>query len=76
MLTFQDALATILAATGVALLTDTVDTVKTGDPTRPLTSLVTTFLATAEVIARASSPQREKCTRAPSPSSGRASPAV
>jgi putative NIF3 family GTP cyclohydrolase 1 type 2 len=52
-LTIQDAIETIVAATAVAPLADTVDTVKTGDPTRPLTGIVTTFLATAEVIARA-----------------------
>jgi putative NIF3 family GTP cyclohydrolase 1 type 2 len=52
-LTIQDAIETIVAATDVAPLADTVDTVKTGDPTRPLTGIVTTFLATAEVIARA-----------------------
>jgi putative NIF3 family GTP cyclohydrolase 1 type 2 len=52
-LTIQDAIETIVAATDVAPLADTVDTVKTGDPTRPLTGIVTTFLATAEVVARA-----------------------
>ncbi len=37
-ITIQDAIDTILAATAVAPLSDTVDTVKTGDPARPLTS--------------------------------------
>ena len=37
-ITIQDAIDTILAAMAVAPLSDTVDTVKTGDPARPLTS--------------------------------------
>jgi putative NIF3 family GTP cyclohydrolase 1 type 2 len=52
-ITIQDAIDAILAATSVAPLPDTVDTVKTGDVTQPLTGVVTTFLATAAVIARA-----------------------
>lgn len=53
MVTIQDALDTILAATAVDTLPTTVDTVKTGDPRQPLTGIVTTFLATGVVIARA-----------------------
>jgi putative NIF3 family GTP cyclohydrolase 1 type 2 len=52
-LTIQDAIETIVGATAVAPLADTVDSVKAGDPARPLTSIVTTFLATAEVVVRA-----------------------
>ena len=51
--TIQEAIATILAALKVAPLPDTVDTVRTGDPTRPLTGVVTTFMATSAVITRA-----------------------
>ena len=52
-ITIQDAVDRILAATGVERLSMTVDTVKTGDPTQPLKGIVTTFLATGAVIARA-----------------------
>jgi putative NIF3 family GTP cyclohydrolase 1 type 2 len=52
-ITIQDAIETILSATSVAPLHDTVDTAKTGDVTRALTGIVTTFLATGAVIARA-----------------------
>jgi putative NIF3 family GTP cyclohydrolase 1 type 2 len=52
-LTIHDAIEIVVTATAVAPLADTVDTVKTGDPNRPLAGIVTTFLATAEVIARA-----------------------
>ncbi len=52
-MTIQDAIDTIVAAAGVALPPDTVDTVKTGDPAQPLTGIVTTFLATQTVIAHA-----------------------
>ena len=51
--TIQEAIDTIVAAANVALPPDTVDTVKAGDPTQPLTGIVTTFLATEAVIARA-----------------------
>ena len=53
VITIQDAIATILAATGVTPQAATVDTVKTGDPRQPLTGIVTTFLATGAVITRA-----------------------
>ncbi len=51
--TIQEAIETILSAVKVAPLPDTVDTVRTGDPTRPLTGVVTTFMATSAVIPRA-----------------------
>ena len=51
--TIQEAIETILSAVKVAPLPDTVDTVRTGDPTRPLTGVVTTFMATSAVITRA-----------------------
>jgi putative NIF3 family GTP cyclohydrolase 1 type 2 len=53
IITIQHAVDAILAAMAVQPLPVTVDTFKAGDPTRPLTGIVTTFLATAEVIARA-----------------------
>lgn len=53
IITIQDAIDAILAATAVDPLPTTVDTVKTGDPQRPLSGIVTTFLATSAVIARA-----------------------
>ena len=52
-MTIQDAIDTIVTAAAVAPLANTVDTVKTGDPTRPLTGIVTTFMATGAVISRA-----------------------
>jgi len=51
--TIQEAIDAILAATGAAPLADTVDTAKTGDPSRPLTGVVTTFMASAAVLTRA-----------------------
>ena len=53
-LTIQQAIDAALRASAVERLPDTVDTVKTGDPSQPLTGVVTTFLATSAVIARAS----------------------
>lgn len=53
IVTIQDAIETILAAAAVDTLPATVDTVKTGDPRQPLSGIVTTFLATGTVIARA-----------------------
>ena len=52
-ITIQDAIDRILAAAAVPVLPQTSDTVKTGDPTQPLRGIVTTFLATGAVIARA-----------------------
>lgn len=51
--TIQSAIDTILGATTLAPLPHTADTLKSGDPERPLTGIVTTFLATADVITRA-----------------------
>jgi putative NIF3 family GTP cyclohydrolase 1 type 2 len=52
-LSIQDVIDTIVAAMSEAPLTETVDTVKTGDPSRPVAGVVTTFLATTAVIAEA-----------------------
>ena len=52
-MTIQEAIDAIRAATGAAPLADTVDTVKSGDPSGPLTGVVTTFMATAAVLTRA-----------------------
>jgi putative NIF3 family GTP cyclohydrolase 1 type 2 len=51
--TIQDTIDRILAVAAVDPLPQTSDTIKTGDPTQPLTGIVTTFLATGAVIARA-----------------------
>ena len=54
-ITIQQAIDTIIAAVPPGgPPPDTVDTVKIGDPTQPLTGIVTTFLATVEVIEQAS----------------------
>ena len=52
-ITIQQAIDTIIAAVPGGPPPDTVDTVKIGDPTQPLTGIVTTFLATVEVIEQA-----------------------
>lgn len=52
-LPIQQVIDSILAATGVPALPHTADTFKTGDPTTLLTGVVTTFLATADVIRQA-----------------------
>jgi putative NIF3 family GTP cyclohydrolase 1 type 2 len=49
----RQAIDTLLAATGLPALTHTADTFKTGDPNVPLRGIVTTFLATADVIRQA-----------------------
>jgi len=49
----QDMINTILDGMHRPHLTETCDTVKTGDPTRRVTSLVTTFMATHAVIEKA-----------------------
>lgn len=51
--TVGDVIAAALAAIPGAPFPDTVDTLKTGDPSRPVSGVVTTFLATMEVIERA-----------------------
>lgn len=48
--TIQNVLDTILAAVTVDPLSDTVDVIKTGDPSQEVTGIVTTFLATIQVI--------------------------
>ena len=52
-LRIQDVIDTIVADMSQAPLAETVDTVKTGDPTQPVTGIVTTFLATTPVIREA-----------------------
>jgi putative NIF3 family GTP cyclohydrolase 1 type 2 len=51
--TIQDVIDTILQAVPGAPLDDTVDTYKSGDPSQEVTGMVTTFLASYEVIERA-----------------------
>lgn len=43
----------IIAATGATPPSDTVDTIKAGDPNTPVTGIVTTFLDTYEVLQKA-----------------------
>lgn len=52
-ISIQDAVQRIMTATAVEQLPNTADTFKTGDPSQPLTGIVTTFLATSAVIAKA-----------------------
>ncbi|MBM3190143.1 MAG: NGG1p interacting factor NIF3 [Chloroflexi bacterium] len=52
-MTIQQVIDAITAAIPDKPGSDTVDTVKTGDPSRPLTGVVTTFLATCQVVRRA-----------------------
>ncbi|RPJ83820.1 MAG: NGG1p interacting factor NIF3 [Acidobacteria bacterium] len=52
-LTISEAIALILKDIPKAPSRDTVDTVKSGDPTRKLTGIVTTFMATYDVIRKA-----------------------
>jgi putative NIF3 family GTP cyclohydrolase 1 type 2 len=51
--TIQKVINTILEAVPGAPLKETVDTFKSGDPAREVTGIVTTFLASQEVIQRA-----------------------
>jgi putative NIF3 family GTP cyclohydrolase 1 type 2 len=51
--TVQDVVDTILEAVPGAPVEDTVDTIKSGDPSWEVTGIVTTFLASYEVIQRA-----------------------
>jgi putative NIF3 family GTP cyclohydrolase 1 type 2 len=44
---------TVVAKMSERPLTETVDTIKTGDPSQPVTGIVTTFMATAPVIQEA-----------------------
>lgn len=50
--TIQEVIDLIIGACGPPIA-DTVDTVKSGDPSRPCAGIATTFLATTEVIKRA-----------------------
>jgi putative NIF3 family GTP cyclohydrolase 1 type 2 len=52
-LTIQKAIDTIIASVPGAPFSDTVDTVKAGDPSQEITGVAVTFLATCEVIERA-----------------------
>jgi len=52
-LTIQNAIDTIIAAVPGAPFSDTVDTVKTGNASQEITSIVITFMATSEVIEKA-----------------------
>jgi len=51
--TIQEVIDTILQAMPKVPLKDTVDTIKSGDPSQPVTGIVTTFLASHAVIQRA-----------------------
>lgn len=51
--TIQNVIDTIIAEIPQAPLEDTIDTVKTGDPSQAVKGIVTTFLATCEVIEKA-----------------------
>jgi putative NIF3 family GTP cyclohydrolase 1 type 2 len=51
--TIQDVIDAILQAVPGAPLDDTVDTLKSGDPSQQVTGIATTFLASFEVIQRA-----------------------
>src|SRR5512144_405733 len=52
-LTIQQAIDRIIAAIPGAPFTDTVDTIKAGDPSQELTGILVTFLATCEAIEQA-----------------------
>jgi len=51
--TIQNVIDTIIESIPGAPREDTVDTVKSGDPSQPVTGIVTTFIATCQVIERA-----------------------
>jgi putative NIF3 family GTP cyclohydrolase 1 type 2 len=51
--TIQDVIDTILAQIPGGPMQETVDTVKCGDPTQPVTGIVTTFMASYAVIQKA-----------------------
>ena len=52
-ITIQQAIDTIIAAVPGAPFPDTVDSVKLGDPSKPITGIATTFLANCDVIEQA-----------------------
>ena len=51
--TIQEIVDLIISAVPGGIKNDTVDTFKSGDPSQPCTGIVTTFMATAEVIKKA-----------------------
>ena len=53
MPSIQTAIETILAQIPEPLTEDTVDTIKAGDPSQPVTGIVTTFLASQSVLEKA-----------------------
>lgn len=53
MRSIQTVLDTILAQIPEPLTADTVDTIKAGDPSQPVTGIVTTFLASQSVLEKA-----------------------
>lgn len=52
-MTIQNAIDTIIASVPGAPFSDTVDTIKIGDPSQEITGIAISFLATAEVIEKA-----------------------
>lgn len=52
-MTIQQVIDRIIADIPGGVLKETVDTVKTGDPNQPVTGVVSTFMATAQVIQQA-----------------------
>ncbi len=52
-MTIRQVIDTILTEVSALPYPQTVDTIKAGDPSRPVTGIVTTFIATWEVISRA-----------------------
>jgi len=53
MITIHEVIQTILSSIPGAPFLDTVDTVKIGNPSQPVTGIVTTFMATVDVIRKA-----------------------
>lgn len=53
MITIQKVIDTILAEIPGSTTRDTVDTIKAGDPTQPVTGIITTFLASQAVLQKA-----------------------
>jgi putative NIF3 family GTP cyclohydrolase 1 type 2 len=53
MITIQEIIQTILTAIPGSVTTETVDTIKAGDPSQPVTGIITTFLASQAVLQKA-----------------------
>jgi putative NIF3 family GTP cyclohydrolase 1 type 2 len=53
MTSIQSVIDTIMSQVPEALTADTVDTIKAGDPSQPVTGIVTTFLASQQVLGKA-----------------------